>query len=136
MYINDIYVYMYLIHVLDLPIPETLPINKDCSKYSTQTVTCNVRGNQPKDLQWVKVSKGTAKTIKISLSSDKYLGGTVEKPSLCINNFVMEDEGTYVCCAVNDAGIGSSKGTFLTYICKCLNLRFVMCVFMGDAFVY
>ncbi|VDI32980.1 Hypothetical predicted protein [Mytilus galloprovincialis] len=101
---------------IDLPIPETLPINKDCIKYSTQTVTCNVRGNQPKDLQWVKVSKGTAKTIKISLSSDKYSGGTVEKPSLCINNFVMEDEGTYVCCAVNDAGIGSSKGTFLTYI--------------------
>lgn len=109
--------------VLDKPIPETHFINKDCIKNSTQTVSCNVRGNQPKNVQWVKVSKGTAKAIKISLSGDKYYGGTVEKPSLRIRNFVMDDEGTYVCCAANNAGIGLSNGTFLTYICKCLNLN-------------
>ncbi|VDI80368.1 protein-methionine sulfoxide oxidase MICAL [Mytilus galloprovincialis] len=100
----------------DKPFPETRPINKECIKNSTQTVSCNVSGNQPRDVQWIKVSKGTAKTIQVSLSDNKYNGGTVEEPSLCIKNFMMDDEGTYVCCAVNDAGIGSSNGTFLTYV--------------------
>ncbi|XP_052102924.1 muscle M-line assembly protein unc-89-like [Mytilus californianus] len=96
------------------PVPVTSPINKECRKNSTQTVRCNVRGNQPKDVQWVKVSKGTAK--QVSLCCEKYQGGTVEKPSLSIRNFTREDEGTYLCSAVNDAGIWSSNGTFLTYI--------------------
>lgn len=127
---------MYLLNVLEKPTLETFPINKDCSKNSTQTVSCNVKGNQPKNVQWVKVSKGTAKSIKTSSSGDKYSGGTTERPSLHIRNFVMDDEGTYVCCAVNDAGIGSSKGTFLTYICKYLNPSFVMCVFNGEECIY
>ncbi|CAG2214138.1 unnamed protein product [Mytilus edulis] len=90
------------------------PKQKNCIKASPNTIVCSFEGGEPTHTNFLKVSKGIVEEIDVS--SEKYEVNTAGKLSLCVSNFVQDDEGTYVCYAANQAGIASSNGMYLSYI--------------------
>lgn len=55
-------------------------------------------------------------STRISLNTGKYSGSTVNTPSLTISNAENNDEGFYICFAINSVGTGQSANTFLDVI--------------------
>lgn len=52
----------------------------------------------------------------VDLISKKYSGGTIDCPSLTIDDFQVADEGIYTCRAINEAGEGYSEELHLECI--------------------
>ncbi|XP_071159621.1 hemicentin-1-like isoform X14 [Mytilus edulis] len=77
----------------------------------TVTLTCTVSANPAHNsVYWQKVVNGVSQPVTIG---NRYTGSTVSSPSLTISNAVQNDEGFYVCYAVNSVGTGNSQQTFL-----------------------
>jgi hypothetical protein len=62
---------------------------------------------------WQKIVNGQPNSINQG-NSAKYSGGTVNTPSLTIQNAVTSDSGVYRCSATNAVGTGQSQDTTLT----------------------
>ncbi|CAG2253540.1 HMCN [Mytilus edulis] len=81
----------------------------------TITITCTVTANPTHtSVQWQRTQNGV--TTNIGVGSGKYSGGTVNSPSLSINNADLNDIGQYVCSATNIVGTGTSTATTLNVV--------------------
>ncbi|XP_052058078.1 hemicentin-1-like isoform X9 [Mytilus californianus] len=81
----------------------------------TVTLVCTVTANPTHTtVQWQRTQNGV--TTNIGVGSGKYSGGTVNSPSLSINNADLNDIGQYVCSATNIVGTGSSTATTLNVV--------------------
>ncbi|XP_063428583.1 hemicentin-1-like isoform X6 [Mytilus trossulus] len=77
----------------------------------TVTLTCTISANPAHtSVYWQKVVNGVSQPVTIG---NRYTGSTVSSPSLTISSAVQNDEGFYVCYAVNSVGTGNSQQTFL-----------------------
>lgn len=57
----------------------------------------------------------------LTLSDDRFQGGSIEHPSLRIKEITRNDMGTYTCILRNIVGISSSvSGIKLSVTCKCI----------------
>lgn len=76
------------------------------------TIGCTVSSNPAHtSIYWQRIRNGVTQTITLS-SNNKYSGSSVTTPSLTILNVDNNDEGDYVCYAINSVGTGqSSRGT-------------------------
>ncbi|XP_052102925.1 hemicentin-1-like [Mytilus californianus] len=107
---------------LKMIVPEKLqleigPAKKKVINEYSHTIECNISGKpSPFTIQWTKKKHG--EEIAIMPLLEKYSGGTVEYPSLTIKCFMIDDEGIYVCRATNEAGVGVSNESQLTYLEK------------------
>ncbi|XP_069115364.1 lachesin-like [Argopecten irradians] len=63
-----------------------------------------------------KRTMSSGAVITLDVDGDKYEGGTISSPTLIINNVNSEDEGNYVCYAVNSIGISESGTITLSVI--------------------
>lgn len=55
----------------------------------------------------------------LTITEDKYDGGTVENPPLIIKNVSREDMGVYTCICKNGVGASESDGSiFVNVICE------------------
>ena len=88
----------------------TLDSNGTASAGSSYTITCYVTSNQSTvtSVSWHYQKNGVTSVINTT-DTAKYSGGTVESPSLTINNLQSSDVGNYRCLAQNAAGIGQSQ---------------------------
>ncbi|XP_063404714.1 triple functional domain protein-like [Mytilus trossulus] len=68
------------------------------------------------DVYWQKESHGTV--MNITSSSTNVYGATVTKPSLTITHVTTDDEGQYICLAVNIVGTGKSNPTSVKVLGK------------------
>lgn len=76
------------------------------------TLECTVAATPTHtSVQWKRIQNGV--TTPISVSSSKYSGSLVNSPSLSINNTDLNDNGTYICTAINSIGTGTSSETTL-----------------------
>ncbi|XP_033751408.1 hemicentin-1-like isoform X5 [Pecten maximus] len=79
---------------------------------SSVTFTCKVTANpQATQVSWKRTIGGVTTTLT---TSTKFTGSTVTNPSLTINNLATADQGSYVCTATNQVGVGESSPGTLT----------------------
>lgn len=101
---------------IEPPVAIVSPDIQSVVKGRAQTLRCIVSGIPKPQISWMRINNDGKK--KIPLSVEKYLGGTVDCPSLTIVDFSKNDEGTYTCIATNEAGEALSNSSYLTYIGK------------------
>jgi hypothetical protein len=83
----------------------------------SHTITCSVSSiSAVTDLAWNKTTRAGNEIVNVVGVDGKFSGGTLDDPSLTINNIAISDEGIYVCRATNRFGITSSKDSVIT--CK------------------
>lgn len=66
-------------------------------------------------MSWFLKQPDSDQFSQLSLDPKKYSGGLNEEPSLTINNFQSDDEGTYRCEIENDVGLKKSGTTYLAF---------------------
>ncbi|XP_060068235.1 hemicentin-1-like [Ylistrum balloti] len=77
------------------------------------TIDCTVSANpQATSVAWERVIGGVTTTITID--GTKFVGSSVNNPSLTITDASTDDMGYYVCTAVNSVGVGRSSQGYLT----------------------
>ncbi|XP_071141762.1 cell adhesion molecule DSCAML1-like [Mytilus edulis] len=109
-----------LLKCIEKPNVQIYTDNQQIIKGSNQIIQCTVFGKPfPSSLSWKKRVNGDEQVeTTVDLTGRKYSGGTVDCPSLTINDFDMSDEGTYSCQAINEAGEDCSKELLLECIKK------------------
>ncbi|XP_021365565.1 uncharacterized protein LOC110458269 [Mizuhopecten yessoensis] len=65
-------------------------------------------------IAWFRINNDDGTEHAIDIDNEKYFGGSVESPSLVIDDTTVQDEGRYVCHAENRFGVGK---TFSTSMC-------------------
>ncbi|CAG2256290.1 HMCN [Mytilus edulis] len=81
---------------------------------SSINLVCNVQANPSHtSVTWRKIINGVTTTVTIS---GRFSGATVNSPTLTITNAILDDEGYYICFAMNIVGTGQSSQTFLDVI--------------------
>lgn len=80
------------------------------------TIVCNIQANPTHTNVYWKKLDGTNNPITISIDNSKYVGGSVNNPSLTVNNAQLSDRANYVCFASNDVGLGQSGQAYLNVI--------------------
>ncbi|CAC5393170.1 HMCN [Mytilus coruscus] len=92
-------------------------VNVEKSTYSVNygesvTLVCTVTAApQHTTVFWKKVQGG--QEVAIDMNTAKYIGSTVNQPSLTIANIDMNDETFYICFASNSVGTGQSSQTYV-----------------------
>ncbi|XP_033753605.1 hemicentin-1-like isoform X5 [Pecten maximus] len=77
------------------------------------TLDCTVSATPQADsISWERVIGGVTTTLTID--GTKFVGSAVNNPSLTINSATADDQGYYVCIAINSVGIGKSSQAYLT----------------------
>ncbi|XP_076095861.1 basement membrane-specific heparan sulfate proteoglycan core protein-like [Mytilus galloprovincialis] len=81
---------------------------------SSINLVCNIQANPSHtSVTWRKIINGVTTTVTIS---GRFSGATVNSPTLTITNAILDDEGYYICFAMNIVGTGQSSQTFLDVI--------------------
>ena len=81
---------------------------------SSINLVCNVQANPSHtSVTWRKIINGVTTTVTIS---GRFSGATVNSPTLTITNAILDDEGYYICFAMNIVGTGQSSQTCLDVI--------------------
>ncbi|XP_069133963.1 serine-rich adhesin for platelets-like isoform X36 [Argopecten irradians] len=77
------------------------------------TLDCTVSASpQAHSIYWEFIRNGVTTTLTID--GTKFVGSAVNNPSLTINSATADDEGNYICNAVNSVGLGKSSQAYLT----------------------
>ncbi|XP_060079143.1 hemicentin-1-like [Ylistrum balloti] len=80
---------------------------------SSITLDCVVSATPQADsISWERIIGGVTTTLTID--GTKFVGSAVNNPSLTINSVSTDDQGYYVCIAINSVGIGRSSQAYLT----------------------
>ncbi|XP_069103267.1 contactin-5-like [Argopecten irradians] len=82
-------------------------------------LTCTTLSSSPvTSVKWFRINKEEGIKTAIEIDNKKYYGGSIETPSLVIDNTCPEDVGQYVCHARNKYGSSKSPPTFLLVFSK------------------
>ncbi|XP_069140219.1 uncharacterized protein [Argopecten irradians] len=101
----------------DIPI---VSLEKGCYMEAVGGITilkCTALSSLPIiSVKWFRINKEQETEYEINIDNKKYYGGSVESPSLVINNTDHSDQGLYICRAENKHGTGDSKPGLLLII--------------------
>ena len=99
------------------------PTNDNVIQGTSKTIACIITGSpQPNPLIWTRLCNGKSEIIDLSLTN-KFSGGTLDNPSLTINNFTDTDTGSYMCKVTNSVSTVSSEESALTLVRKFIYYR-------------
>ncbi|XP_069133471.1 serine-rich adhesin for platelets-like isoform X3 [Argopecten irradians] len=77
------------------------------------TIDCTVSATpQATTVAWERIINGVSTTLTID--GTKFVGSSVNNPSLTINDASTNDMGYYICTAINSVGVGRSSQGYLT----------------------
>ncbi|OWF56211.1 Titin [Mizuhopecten yessoensis] len=80
---------------------------------SSITLDCTVAASPQADsISWERIIGGVTTTLTID--GTKFVGSAVNNPSLTINQVASDDQGYYICIAINSVGIGRSSQGYLS----------------------
>lgn len=97
----------------------------------TVTVECQVQANPAHtSVQWKRVINGVTSDLDVS-NGNKYIGATVNTPSLTIQATTDSDEGYYICTATNAVGTGSSSQSYVDVTGSKLKFNQKGCILMS-----
>lgn len=135
---TEFFVFTSYIHVLyfltGIPVVQIPQPSYTVNLAQTITITCTVTANPTHtSVQWQRTQNGV--TTNIGVGSGKYSGGTVNSPSLSINNADLNDIGQYVCSATNIVGTGTSTATTLNVVGGMIQkLKYITCIKLNRCF--
>lgn len=84
--------------------------SENVAKGNNHSINCIIYGAPPATrLSWSKRNIGDEKIIDSYKNPEKYKDGTIDTPTLTVADFMLCDEGQYICKAENIAGQSESN---------------------------